>query len=132
MGRTVDQDVQAAFVEFRAKEDDKVRDCIFHNISNPPVSVTYETRLGRFLHSASLCSVSIVNKFAQRIPRDRSSIFFNALVCAATLTHLSPPSLLPLSTASALPMDIPTLPEARQLHPPALQKALLFRLPVAH
>lgn len=26
MGRTVDQEVHAAFVEFRAKEDDKVRD----------------------------------------------------------------------------------------------------------
>lgn len=25
MGRTVDQEVHAAFVEFRAKEDDKVR-----------------------------------------------------------------------------------------------------------
>ena len=29
MGRTVDQEVHAAFVEFRAKEDDKVRDCVF-------------------------------------------------------------------------------------------------------
>lgn len=29
MGRTVDQEVHAAFVEFRAKEDDKARDpCI--------------------------------------------------------------------------------------------------------
>jgi hypothetical protein len=36
MGRTVDQEVHAAFVEFRAKEDDKVRDCVFRNISNPP------------------------------------------------------------------------------------------------
>lgn len=35
MGRTVDQEVHAAFVEFRAKEDDKVRDCVFRNISNP-------------------------------------------------------------------------------------------------
>ena len=34
MGRTVDQEVHAAFVEFRAKEDDKVR--IFRNISTPP------------------------------------------------------------------------------------------------
>lgn len=33
MGRTVDQEVHAAFVEFRAKEDDKVRDCVFRNIS---------------------------------------------------------------------------------------------------
>lgn len=29
MGRTVDQEVHAAFVEFRAKEDDKVRDWYF-------------------------------------------------------------------------------------------------------
>lgn len=29
MGRTVDQEVHAAFVEFRAKEDDKVRDRYF-------------------------------------------------------------------------------------------------------
>lgn len=35
MGRTVDQEVHAAFVEFRAKEDDKVRDCISCNISSP-------------------------------------------------------------------------------------------------
>ena len=40
MGRTVDQEVHAAFVEFRAKEDDKVRDCVFRNISNPPPGVT--------------------------------------------------------------------------------------------
>jgi hypothetical protein len=38
MGRTVDQEVHAAFVEFRAKEDDKVRDCVFRNISNPPTT----------------------------------------------------------------------------------------------
>lgn len=29
MGRTVDQEVHAAFVEFRAKEDDKVRESVF-------------------------------------------------------------------------------------------------------
>jgi hypothetical protein len=28
MGRTVDPDVHAAFVEFRAKEDDKVMSCL--------------------------------------------------------------------------------------------------------
>lgn len=47
MGRTVDQEVHAAFVEFRAKEDDKVRDCVFRNISAPtrsPSLLTYETR----------------------------------------------------------------------------------------
>ena len=38
MGRTVDQEVHAAFVEFRAKEDDKV--CVFRNISTQ--SLTYE------------------------------------------------------------------------------------------
>jgi hypothetical protein len=51
MGRTVDQEVHAAFVEFRAKEDDKVCDCVFRNISahiillntkpNTPSSLTY-------------------------------------------------------------------------------------------
>ena len=39
MGRTVDQEVHAAFVEFRAKEDDKVR--ISRNISTPPYHLTY-------------------------------------------------------------------------------------------
>ena len=42
MGRTVDQEVHAAFVEFRAKEDDKVR--ISRNISAPPYHLnTYTT-----------------------------------------------------------------------------------------
>lgn len=31
MGRTVDQEVHAAFVEFRAKEDDKARDPVSGN-----------------------------------------------------------------------------------------------------
>lgn len=104
---------------------------IFQTHHNRPASLTYETRFGRFLHSASPCSVSIVNKFAQRILRDRSSIFLNALVCAATLTRLSPPSRLPLPTASALPMDTPAPPVARQLHLLSLQEALPFRLPLA-
>jgi hypothetical protein len=39
MGRTVDQEVHAAFVEFRAKEDDKVRDLYFRNISTTRFTV---------------------------------------------------------------------------------------------
>ena len=48
MGRTVDQEVHAAFVEFRAKEDDKVRDCVFRNIS-PSVTNIRKPVLG-FVH----------------------------------------------------------------------------------
>jgi len=43
MGRTVDQEVHAAFVEFRAKEDDKVRDCVFRNISTHRI-LLYQTK----------------------------------------------------------------------------------------
>lgn len=45
MGRTVDQEVHAAFVEFRAKEDDKVRDCISRNISSPPATSSLTKRV---------------------------------------------------------------------------------------
>jgi len=40
MGRTVDQEVHAAFVEFRAKEDDKVRDSVFVIFQSTHNSVT--------------------------------------------------------------------------------------------
>jgi hypothetical protein len=36
MGRTVDQEVHAAFVEFRAKEDDKVRDLLYFSVIFQP------------------------------------------------------------------------------------------------
>lgn len=46
MGRTVDQEVHAAFVEFRAKEDDKVRDLLYfpRNISTSPPLVPIHTK----------------------------------------------------------------------------------------
>ncbi|CAG7954602.1 unnamed protein product [Penicillium salamii] len=46
MGRTVDQEVHAAFVEFRAKEDDKVREDAFSKPSYTCVMVLIqETRI---------------------------------------------------------------------------------------
>ncbi|CAG7997238.1 unnamed protein product [Penicillium salamii] len=58
MGRTVDQEVHAAFVEFRAKEDDKVRS-EFRNISTP--SPTYETPFWGLCILVSLRSVYLLS-----------------------------------------------------------------------
>jgi hypothetical protein len=41
MGRTVDQEVHAAFVEFRAKEDDKARDRYRGNYQNINTNLVY-------------------------------------------------------------------------------------------
>lgn len=62
MGRTVDQEVHAAFVEFRAKEDDKVRDsCISRNISAKPLP-RHRTDMTTLvsLKTVSLCPVHLL------------------------------------------------------------------------
>ncbi|KAJ5764599.1 hypothetical protein N7533_003280 [Penicillium manginii] len=79
MGRTVDQEVHAAFVEFRAKEDDKVRDF------------------------ASPSSVSIVNRSVQRTPPDRSNTCSSVLVYAVIPTPPQPTQ--PTQTPNGLPTN---------------------------
>lgn len=60
MGRTVDQEVHAAFVEFRAKEDDKVR--VFRNISTPSLpSLTYGNPFWGLCITVSLRSVYLLS-----------------------------------------------------------------------
>lgn len=142
MGRTVDQEVHAAFVEFRAKEDDKVRDLrISRNISasyrtgtpNHPflfLFLFYVTltdcyfRSAFVLDSAFPSSVSTASRFAQRTPRVRSSIFSSAPVFAAIPTLLSLPHSLPR------PAPMASLPQMATLPPPTVLAQGLELAPV--
>jgi hypothetical protein len=75
MGRTVDQDVHAAFVEFRAKGNAAHRHS--HSAVAPCRTSLMLTGLQK-MTSASLCNASIANKSARRILLARSSTFSSA------------------------------------------------------
>lgn len=81
MGRTVDQDVHAAFVEFRAKEDDKVIPAYCLRISKQPV-LTISTH-----PSACPCNASTVSKSERRTHRVRNNISSSVLAYAVIPTH---------------------------------------------
>lgn len=82
MGRTVDQEVHAAFVEFRAKEDDKARDSY-------PGNNNMTRHTDPVFFSVCPSSASTASRFAQRTPRARSSICSSVLVFEAMLRRRS-------------------------------------------
>lgn len=106
MGRTVDQEVHAAFVEFRAKEDDKVsppNKKIIQRALSPQHQILIVISLK--INSASPFSASIASKFGPRIPVARNNIFSSARACGATRTRLSRNRMhLPMAS---MPMDMP-------------------------
>lgn len=75
MGRTVDQDVHAAFVEFRAKGEAAHR--YLHSAIAACRTSLMLTGLQK-MTSASLCNASIANKSARRTLLARSSTFSSA------------------------------------------------------
>jgi len=75
MGRSVDQDVHAAFIEFRAKDDDKV---------SLPELCTRHLQLTSS-SSACQCNASIVIRLEQRTPADRSNTSKNAQAIQITM-----------------------------------------------
>ena len=79
MGRTVDQEVHAAFVEFRAKEDDKVYITLKTKKKKKIISVPNRTDRV-FTISASLSNASTANRSVQRIPRGRNNTSSNVPV----------------------------------------------------
>ena len=101
MGRTIDQDVHAAFVEFRAKG--------MHQLL-PTHTPGLLTRLTQRTTNACQYSVSTANRSAQRIPLDRSSISSSAL---ASRTN---PMLLVHNRAQL--MAVPLRQMASTAHPP--------------
>lgn len=128
MGRTVDQEVHAAFVEFRAKEDDKVRFCVF------PCNISVHIHIHRTAYNFSSVfpsSASTVSKSAQRIPRVRNNIFSSVPVFAAipvllsrSLSQLSPPPMV--SPQQMVTLLLPTVrPPPRR----ALAQVLGVRFP---
>ena len=83
MGRTIDQDVHAAFVEFKAKGivimSPSVSDCIVYSVT-VTVIVTRVLLTVMLLHhvqkTTNACpfNASTANRFEQRTPRDRRNI----------------------------------------------------------
>src|ERR1700722_7778129 len=82
MGRTVDQDVHAAFVEFRAKGDVAHRHL---HLAIAPCRMSLVLTCLQKMTSASLCNASIANKSARRILLARSSTFSSALALQTIL-----------------------------------------------
>lgn len=113
MGRTVDQEVHAAFVEFRAKEDDKVG---IHTVSVCNTSVADWPSLRR----CSVCpsSASTASRSAQRTPAGRSSICSSVLPCAVTTRAMSRPLPQRLLPTALQPTAIRRPPRAPAPLPP--------------
>jgi hypothetical protein len=104
MGRSVDQDVHAAFIEFRAKDDDKVS-----------LSELRPCHLADLASSACRCNASIVIRLAQRTPVDKSSTSLNVQAIQTTMQMPSERKPVPVML-SPPPMAI--------LHPMLRVKAL--------
>lgn len=85
MGRTVDQEVHAAFVEFRAKEDDKVKLPYFMYLGNISINLNTDSK-PTSLYSVFRCNVSIASRSERRILAGRSSTCWNARRFVASIT----------------------------------------------
>ena len=91
MGRTVDQDVHAAFVEFRAKGNDAHQHLHWRAAacSSSPMLICVQKTT-----SASLCNASTVNRSEQRTLHARSNIFSSALASQTILMPHVPNQVL--------------------------------------
>lgn len=124
MGRTVDQEVHAAFVEFRAKEDDKVKfACIsmYFGVIFPTQNIVL-TNLSLHLFSTSSVyqfNAFIANRSGQKIPVGRNNICWSALRCVVImLLILNLPLLMALIPTATLRLPMVLAHLRGQQQPP--------------